>query len=288
MPANREKLEKAIKQLTCDGLGAALQPLVSFHENQPIIPQMFLFALALGMKTLTTGQWTAPNGARVSVIFVLPKMKQACRPDGSPIELHTLPMATKPIWTGRETDPIAVALVAPPALPGGEPSVKFKLPATPDLDASFITATAGGKVWISGLRMPPGQPSQQDMAVGISTGNWKVYSWIALAKAGKPVHAIAHGGQPTRIEVTGTRPSHAGPYTMVATPTPPLNSPAAYEIIVRDSSGNNLTLVNTNPIEGRPGWTNFTFQGDFSTVSRVELASRPLAWHTIRAAHFKP
>jgi len=249
---------------------------------------MLLVAIAIGLKALSTGQWTATNGSKISVIFVSPAQKQAWRPDGSPVDLHSIPRPAKRLWTGRETDPIAVAFVAPSDDTGSEPSVKFKLPSTTDLDSSFAVPTVNGHIWISGLRMPPGQPSQQDIAVGLSTGSWQVASWIAFGKAGKTVHAIAHGGKPTRLEVGGTSTSHAAPYVMVATPTPPLNSPAAYKVIVRDSNGTDLTFEGSNPIEGRPGWTNFLFQGDFSTVARVELVSRKLEWHTIRAAHFKP
>jgi hypothetical protein len=248
---------------------------------------MLLVALAIGFKTLATGQWTTSNGSKVSLIFVLPAKKQAWRPDGSAVDLRTLPRPVKPLWTGRETEPIALTLVLPAKPQVVDPTVRFKLPSTTDLDASFATRAVNGKIWYSEMRLPFGQPAQQDIAVGISAEPWQVSSWIAFAKAGKTVHAIAHGGKPTRIEVTGANPGHAGPLTMVATPTPLLNTPKAYRIIVRDTYGKNLLQLNSSPIEGREGWTNFTFGGDFSTVSRVELVSRKLDWHTIRAAHFK-
>lgn len=234
------------------------------------------------------GQWTLADGSKVSVIFVQPIDKIAWRPEGTPVNLATLPKPVVPTWTGKETTPILVALINSTDKTGTTPSVQFKLPATTELQESFVSRCQPKSIWISGYKLGPGQPAEQDVAVGVADGGWSAAGWVTYKKAGGQLQPSGSGGESFRPDLGGTSGAHAGPFTTVTIPTPKKALDSLTRVAVYNTKGASFPLSYTTASSGRANHTVFVFQGDFKTVGRIELQTRDVEWHTIRVAHFKP
>ena len=249
---------------------------------------MFTAVCFLCLAKASAGPWTLADGSKVSVIFVQPADKLAWRPEGPSVNLASLPKPNVPTWTGKETTPILVALINSADKTGATPSVQFKLPATTELQESFVTRCQPKNIWISGYKLGPGQPAEQDVAVGIADGGWSATGWVTFKRAGGQVQPTSSGGDSFRPEVGGTSASHAGPFTTVTIPTPKKSLDSLVRVAVFDTKGRGMPLTYSNASSGRLNHTVFVFQGDYRTVGRVELQTRDVEWHTIRVAHFKP
>ena len=250
---------------------------------------MVVTALFLWLTTGSSGQWALQSGTKVSVLFVKPSEKIAWRPDGTPFELATLPPPVSPIWTGKETEPILTVLTNAADRRFGMPTVKFKLPDTEILPSSFGVICAKQKIWISGLKCSPGQPAEQDVAVGVSEGGWSIAGSIDCKLSGKAFQISKRSGYNFKPTLSATTPAHsAGPFTMVIIPTPHGFQGKSIRLVALDRFQSVFHLVGSNLLPDRPGYTNYTFQADGKQVSRVELQTRGIEWHTIKVAHFLP
>ena len=247
---------------------------------------MVTAALFLFLAKPYPGQWALSDGTQVSAIFVKPSEKLAWRIDGTPLDLRSLPKPIAPTWSGKDSDPILVALTNLTGNPSLRPTVQFKLPATTIVESSFTTQCQQRRIWISGYYAGHDQPAEQDIAIGVASGPWTVVGWVDYKKSGSGVAPTKQGGLSFKPEVAGK--STTGPFTMVDLPTPRNSGSTITRIVVRNHIGGELSFAGSNPVSGREGVTNYLFNGDVQSVARVELQVRPIQWHTIKVAHFKP
>src|SRR5476651_348711 len=98
-----------------------------------MVPAAVLLCLALHSES----QWTLNDGTKMSFVFVKPSEKQAWRPSGEVVPYDSLPKPTEPVWSIKDSEPILIALLNPPKQLFFPPHVRFKLPASSELNASF-------------------------------------------------------------------------------------------------------------------------------------------------------
>lgn len=244
---------------------------------------MVIVAALLSLSQAAAGQWTLEDGTKMSFVFVLPSQKQAWRPNGDSITYASIPKPGFAAWTGKETEPFLVTYANPLRRLTNEPSVRFKLPASPELDARFISLSSDEKIWVAGY-IPPPQPAEEDIAIGATTGPWKVVSWVEFQRSGHGVHALRVHGSPIRLSVIEPAKGH----TAVNVPPMAAFENVACQFLVKDRNGNLMQRAGYMHPPATPGATTYWFVGDVSNVSQVILQTRRFEWHTIRVAHFKP
>jgi len=246
---------------------------------------MVTVAALLCLASSASGQWILNDGTKVSFVFVQPSQKQAWRPSGEAVPYDSLPRPTGPVWTAQDSDAVLVALLNPPRHFDGAPSIRFKLPATEELDSTFSLICSDHKIWMAGYKPTAIQPAEQDLAVGIANGPWKVQSWVEFRTTGYAVHAVKVHGAPVRLSVSGSGPTMAGPYTYVKVPPLRDMDNLAYRFVVKSRDGRTMEYLQKMPGPGAS--TTFQFQGSVETVSQVILQIRTFEWHTLRVAHFR-
>jgi len=248
---------------------------------------MVTVAALLILAPAAAGQWTLNDGTKVSFVFVQPSQKQAWRPNGESIPYASLPKPTAAVWSAKDTDPVLIALINPSQRTGNGPSVRFKLPSTDELRSSFNVICSDRKIWMAGLKPSTGQPSEQDLAIGVADGPWKVVSWVEFRQSGHGVHALKVHGAPIRLSVNGNGPTMGGPYTFVNVPSTNDHGNVDFRFVVKARDGGKMESEGLTPTQQK-GATTYRFNGNVENVSQVILETRRFEWHTLRVAHFRP
>ena len=249
---------------------------------------MLSLAALIVLAGAAPGQWSLHDGTLVSFVFLQQSNLQAWRPDGSPIDskpiVKNMPLG---LVTQLET-PLLIAWTKSVKSNPTPPTVRFKLPTTDQLDSTFTQLAKDQKSWLSGRETPKGQPSEQDAAVGVADGPWKVISWVSYDINNRKAHPTKQRGMAFNPVVGGSAPGHAGPFITVD--FPPLTSlrNVAVRVVARDRQGKEIPFTGSNSVPENQGVTNYAFQGDINDLARVELQTRPFEWHTIRVTHFHP
>lgn len=250
-----------------------------------MVPALVLFAVTAP----AVGQWTLNDGTRMSFVFVNPSEKQAWRPSGETLPYTSLPRPTAPVWSARESEPVLVALMNPSRKLSNPPNIRFKLPATDELNSSFAVICNDRKIWMAGYKPTSHQPSMQDIAIGVANGSWKVLSWVEFRSSQRGVHAVKVHGAPLRLSVTGNFSGAAAkPLVFVNVPPSSELSNATYKFVVKSRNGLEMPYAGEFPTQGDKGGTTYRFVGQASEVSQVVLKVRSYEWHTLRVAHFRP
>ena len=274
---------------SCCAFSAELVRALSVSAScSPIMSAMVVATALLALVGQVSGQWTLKDGSKVSFIFVQPSQKQVWRPDGTEVSYDSIPKTLYPVWQAGSGIPILVVLTNTTKPTRLAPAVRYKLPATGQLNAQFFMQCRDRRIWMSGYTPADIQPELQDVAIGVASEPWKVSGWSVFQRTGNAVVPGKKGGTPFKFELSGTPPNHSsGPFTMLNIPEQQGLENSAYRFVIRDKSGKELPAMGSNPSPDKKGVTNYTFLGDWLSVARVELQIRTFEWTTFKVAHFK-
>jgi len=254
---------------------------------------MVTLAALLWISKLANSQWTLKNGTKVSFVFFQSGTNQAWRPDGSLANSGVLLKNLPPGYFDKNETPVLVAWINPSAPKmKDEPTFRFKLPTTGLLDSAITWLALDSVHWVGGCLTPVGQPSRQDVAVGVGTGPWDLASWVSYGAYTKSVQPLKHQGiefKP-KIEELPARIKQLAktPFILVSDPALENLVGSVARFAVFDQKGKQMQSAGSvkDPAPNAP--VKFCFIGDIRDVGRVELWTRRMEWHTILAAHFKP
>ncbi|MDR3692368.1 MAG: hypothetical protein P4L46_23495 [Fimbriimonas sp.] len=253
---------------------------------------MIALAAFLSLVGPTDGQWTLKDDTQVSLAFFQPSQKMAWKPDTSLIESNVIARNLPEHMFDKETGLVLVAWIHPVNKLQNQPNVRFKLPMTDQLDASVTWLTKDEKRWIGALVAPKGQPSQQDIAVGIADGPWKVIGTATYAKSKIGIRQVKKDGALTKLDITQRTPpvktDFEKPSIAVTDPAAEGVQSNALRFVVLDHGGKELTASGFVKRLTPKVVTEYYFQGSLQDVARIELQSRPFEWRTVKAAHFRP
>jgi len=253
---------------------------------------MVTFSVLLFLANVASGQWTLKDGTQVSLAFYQPSKKMAWKPDTSLADPNMIQRNLDSQILPNDKNLFLIAWMNPPAKLKDLPEVRFKLPTTEQLDASFTFLARDETRWISGLAIPKGQPSQQDVAVGIAKGAWKVVGAINYRQSKTGIQPSNHKGIPLNPIVEERQgPKDVAtdlPTTLVSDSAAEKYPNQAVRFVLLDEDGKSMTPTGAVPTPtGKPKLA-YSFRGKLRSVARIEFQVRPYEWTTVRAAHFRP
>ena len=213
----------------------------------------------------------------------------AWRPDTSLIDSKIVSRNLPEQFFAKVDTQVLLAWIAPHSQFAEPPDVRFKLPSTLQLDATITWLTKDKKHWIAALAAPKGQPSQQDVAIGIATGPWQSLSTLGFkwTKSGAQITKTS-GVRMDATVVTDPQSSAALPMTTVSIRLPDTVLSSSIQLVTAFSkeppTRQPLPLASFDALHA----IRLTINGDVKNLREIRLDGRTLEWHTIRAAHFRP
>ncbi len=237
------------------------------------------------------GIWTLKDGTRVSLAFYQPSANLAWHADSSLIDAGIIARNLPEKFFDSIESPVLLAWIAQSestGQPADEPCVRFKLPSTNQVDAGLLWLSRDGKRWIGGLATKRGQPSQQDVAVGVATGPWTPKGSVSFSSNKKGLKVTSKMGAdfaPIVVEDPTSQPGK--PTTTISVRLPESVLKEAVSLTIQDKKGKStahpISLASLDNMHG----TKFTIDGNYKDVKKIELQTRLFEWHTILAAHFR-
>ena len=249
---------------------------------------MIPFAAVILTIASTQGRWTLKDGTDVSLAFYQPVTNLAWRADSSLIETGIIIRNLPEKFFDNIDSPILLAWISPKGKLANDPSIRFKLPSTMQVDAGITWLTKDQKRWIGGFATKRGQPAQQDVAVGVGTGEWQTKGKVGYTSNRKGLKETSESGvgfAPIVVEDPSTQPGK--PQTTISVRLPDSVLTDALSLTIVDRRGKRtvhpLLVASLDNLHG----TKFTVDSSFKDIKTIELQTRAIEWHTILAAHFR-
>lgn len=250
-----------------------------------------MFALLLvtaGIK-LSTSVWQTKAQSLISFAFYQPSLHLAWRPDTSLVDSNLVARNLPEQFFSKSESQVLLAWISPKITYSEPPDIRFKLPMTNQLDATLTWLTKDKKHWIAALAAPKGQPSQQDLAVGIAEGPWQNLSTVSFQSNGKAIKVSKESGLHIQATVVPDPQSASGlPMTTLQLHLPETALGSSLQLASRF----NKESIVRQPIPvaslDAQHSIRLSLSGDIRNLKEIRLEGRIYEWHTIRAAHFRP
>ncbi len=249
----------------------------------------FLFCLA----TSSPSQWTLKDGSRVSVLMVNPTKKLAWQLNGDPIGFATVPKVRFPNPRGEITGTELEVVIRSAQRSWVMPNVQFRLPSGYQFAAGYtgLSQSRGENVWIScDTFLHCGEPlffgpGGYDIEIGIANGPWKDSHWATFGNVNGKRQLKTFGGESFRPGMAGSRSSNGRALTTVTLPSFKNTDKHLVHLVVKAQDGSNMECAST---EDRNAISRCIFLGDIHSVTRIELQSRYIQWHSVHVGNLKP
>jgi hypothetical protein len=239
----------------------------------------------------SSGQWSLSTGTTVTLEILQPTNKQAWQVNGGLIDATPIyrDLLQKKLGLQGVLDrivaPVMVVWTKHASVAGDMPNLRFKFPATGQIDFPLTALAHDNRSWLSASPVPAGQKSVGNLEIGVGDGPWKPAGWVSYVGG----IASKHGGIQfgPKLEAAPTR-SNPLPYTSLTVKALDALSNVAVRYVVRDTMGKELTGGGYIRPKGTVGVTTFFYVGDYRTVGRIELQTRPYVWTTLHNVHLAP
>ncbi len=250
---------------------------------------LLVIASLFGVASSASAQWELQSGAKVSFSFYQPNKKLAWRADTSLLDTEVILRNLPEGLFATEQNVVLLAWVMPSETSVVPPSVRFKLPSTPQFDAAVTWLTKDQKRFICASPAPKGQPAQQDIAIGVADGPWKTFWQTIYRKRGKVLTPVPTDNVPIQFEiVSGLDTSQENSTFAVTIKVPASLANFALRMVTKDKKGKEIDTDTGNRPNHIGELEYFYFKGDPKNLAHMELQTRAFQWKTLRAAHFKP
>ncbi|MDR3688342.1 MAG: hypothetical protein P4L46_03110 [Fimbriimonas sp.] len=253
---------------------------------------------AVCLASPASGTWRLNDGSNVSVFLVRPAQGVAWRPNGALVPARSIQNDLPHVLPRSSIGTMLVAVIEPPRIDGFAPTIQFKLQPSHKLGQSssapmgqFSSIGQDGRSFVcANFSLDPETPIQP-ISVGIASGSWQKLGSVeyGTSQSGRPTwgrHGIHFDLDVQDNKQLPTRTKAKRPETVMTMQIPRGLRGQDVRLVAIDKSGR--TYLPGAVSQPDLSHTQFTCEGDWRNIARVELQTRRFEWVEIKQAHLRP